>query len=51
MKLAIYINETLVTELSDEETEELFLEYIEENYPEYQPTSADDYIQVIPTDY
>ena len=51
MKLAIYINETLIAELSDDETEEIFLEWIEDNCPEHQPTSADDYIQVIPTDY
>jgi hypothetical protein len=51
LKIAIYINETLITELSDEQTEEIFLEYIEDNHPEHQPTSADDFIQVIPTDY
>mgnify|MGYP003657595145 len=51
MKLAIYINETLIAELSDDETEEIFLEWIEDNCPEHQPSSADDYIQVIPTDY
>jgi|TARA_R110000764_G_scaffold216964_1_gene304007 hypothetical protein len=51
LKLAIYINETLIAELSDDETEEIFLEWIEDNCPEHQPSSADDYIQVIPTDY
>jgi hypothetical protein len=51
LKLAIYINETLIAQLSDDETEEIFLEWIEDNCPEHQPSSADDYIQVIPTDY
>jgi|TARA_R100000742_G_C4180014_1_gene15454 hypothetical protein len=51
LKIAIYINETLITELSDEQTEEIFLEYIEDNHPEHQPSSADDFIRVIPTDY
>tara|TARA_R110002095_G_C4081167_1_gene221513 strand:- start:12 stop:167 length:156 start_codon:yes stop_codon:yes gene_type:complete len=51
LRLAIYINETLIAELSDDETEEIFLEWIEDNCPEHQPSSADDYIQVIPTDY
>lgn len=50
MKLALYLNKTLVAELSDEQTEEVFLEYIQENHPEFQP-SDDDYIEVIPTDY
>ena len=51
MKIALYVNETLVTELSDDKVEEIFGEYIEENHPEHQPTSSNDYIQVIPTDY
>ena len=51
MRLALYINETFITELSDEQTEEVFERYIEENHPEHQPTSANDFIQVIPTDY
>lgn len=51
MKIALYVNETLITELSDDKVEEIFTEYIEDNHPEHQLTSADDYIQVIPTDY
>jgi hypothetical protein len=50
LKLAIYVNNKLVTELSDEQTEEVFLEYIQDNHPEFQPND-DDYIEVVPTDY
>ena len=38
------------TELSDEETENIFFEYLQENHPEFQPDD-DDYIEVIVTDY
>jgi len=51
LKLAIYINETLVAKLSDEETDEMVLEYIEENRPEHRPTEPGDFVLVIPTDY
>jgi hypothetical protein len=51
LKLAIYINETLIAELSDDETERMVLEYLEENRPEHQPTESGDYVLVIPTDY
>jgi|TARA_R110001606_G_scaffold387289_1_gene551818 hypothetical protein len=51
LKIALYLNETFIAELSDDKVEEIFIEYIEENYPEHQPTQADDFIQVIPTDY
>ena len=50
MRLALYVNKILVTELSDDQTEDIFLEYIQENHPEFQPND-DDIIEVIPTDY
>jgi len=51
LKIFLYLNQTLITTLSDDKVEEIFTEYVEDNYPEMQPTEADDYIQVIPTDY
>ena len=51
MKIALYVNETFITELSDEKVEEVFVEYIEENHPEYQIIQAEDFIKIIPTDY
>jgi len=51
LKIALYLNQTFITELSDDKVEELFTEYVEEHHPELQPTQADDYIQVIPIDY
>jgi|TARA_B110000003_G_C16503359_1_gene478265 hypothetical protein len=51
LKISLYLNQTLITTLSDDKVEEIFTEYVEDNYPEMQPTEADDYIQVIPTDY
>jgi len=51
LKIALYLNQTFITELSDDKVEELFTEYVEEYHPELQPTQADDYIQVIPIDY
>tara|TARA_R100000750_G_scaffold17871_1_gene11871 strand:+ start:272 stop:424 length:153 start_codon:yes stop_codon:yes gene_type:complete len=50
LKLALYLNKKLVTELSDEETENIFFEYLQENHPEFQPDD-DDYIEVIVTDH
>ncbi len=51
MKIALYLNQTFITELSDEQVEEIFTERIEEYFPEMRPTEPDDVIRIIPTDY
>lgn len=51
MKITLYLNQTFITTLSEDKVEEIFTEYVEDNHPEMQPTEADDFIQVIPTDY
>ena len=51
MKIALYLNQTFITELSPDTVEEVFTEYVEEYHPEMKPTEADDFIQVIPVDY
>ena len=38
MKISLYLNQTLITTLSDDKVEEIFTEYVEDNYPEMQPT-------------
>jgi len=51
LKIALYLNQTFITEFSDEQVEEIFTERVEEYFPEMRPTEPDDVIHVIPTDY
>ncbi len=50
MKIAIYINETFIKELSEEEVKEVCMQYVENNYPEHM-TTDDDNIELVIDDY
>ena len=50
MRIVLLVNETEIAELSEEDVENIILEYIEKNHPESQPLD-DDYLQIIPMDY
>ena len=51
MKIALYLNQTFITKLSDDKVEEIMEDFVEENFPEMKPTEPDDYLQIIPIDY
>ena len=50
MRITLFVNENKVAELSDEEVEDVFLEWVDDKHPESSPTD-DDYFLIIPTDF